>query len=301
MMYQDRLAIAVKTNGKVLRERGDTVFIPFGSESTLFIKNMNSVRALVSIEIDGTEATEGTRLIVPANGSIELERFIKGGNLDKGHRFKFIERSEKIENGPRGIKAEDGLIRVEFEFEREPAKIYDPAYTWYAPKVEHHHHYHRDLSNVRLGGPLRGSTTVPDSAYYSANAATDDSFGSASLTSASFSSTAFSNSISSNAASAPKKGVLRASSAAVRSAPEVNDKGITVGGSVSDQKFTRGSWFATDGVKHVMILKILGETESGVVQAPVTVKTKTECPTCGTKNKFGTKFCRECGTGLQQL
>src|SRR5574343_489084 len=128
MMYSSKLVVAIKHNGRVLREHGDLVRIPFGSEYSIFIKNKNSVRCLVSVEIDGQDATEGIRLIVPANGSVDLERFIKNGNMNAGNRFKFIERTEKIEQH-RGIGAEDGLIRVEYEFEREPAPItYTPYY-----------------------------------------------------------------------------------------------------------------------------------------------------------------------------
>jgi ribosomal protein S27AE len=79
---------------------------------------------------------------------------------------------------------------------------------------------------------------------------------------------------------------------------EANDKGITVGGSVSDQRFVAGAWFPTDGVKHVFVLKLLGEVQGKQILAPVTVKTKQECPTCGTLNKHTSRFCRECGTGL---
>ena len=39
MMYLQKLAVAVKVNGKVLREVGDTVYIPFGSEYSILIKN----------------------------------------------------------------------------------------------------------------------------------------------------------------------------------------------------------------------------------------------------------------------
>lgn len=312
-MYSNKLAIAVKHNGRVLREHGDTVHLPFGSEYSLHFKNMNSVRALVRVSVDGQDATEGTSLIVPANGSVDLERFIKNGNLSSGHKFKFIERTSKIENGPRGIKAEDGLVRIEFEFEREPAKLKNPDYItpWFGKREEHHHHhYHRsypDFSNVKLGGAAKGSAGDPTPSWTVTSTAADFGDG---VASASFS--AASNSISANMSqtldsfSAPRaatKGVLRSSSASKISvqaaAPLLNDKGITVGGSKSDQQFVAGSWFPTDGVKHVMVLKLLGETSKGKVEKAVTVKTKQECPTCGTKNKHGTKFCRECGTGLE--
>ena len=325
-MYHKNLAVALKVNGKVVRDDKETAYLPFGSEYSIYIKNLNSLRALVRIQVDGTDATENTSIIVPANDSVEIERFVKAGSFDKGLRFKFIERTSKIENGPRGVKAEDGLIRVEFEFEREPApiKYYVPPQPVYWPPVREIHH-HQDPWNTKLGG------STCDSAQYSdtlARGTADygDAIASASLGDVSngviFSSasngtitanaTNFGGCASANAFSASTKsavarsksmgasdGVLRSKRLVASQATEPqNDVGITVGGSVSDQKFVTGSWFATDGVKHVMVLKILGEVGEQRVQKPVLVNTKQECPTCGTKNKFGTKFCKECGTGL---
>lgn len=115
-MYGNKLALAVKVKGKVLREHGDTTYLPFGSEYSLLIKNLNSVRASVKVEIDGTEVTQGVSLVVNPNDSIELERFIRDGNLSQGNRFKFIKRTSKIASH-RGATPSDGLIRVEFQFE----------------------------------------------------------------------------------------------------------------------------------------------------------------------------------------
>jgi hypothetical protein len=79
-----------------------------------------------------------------------------------------------------------------------------------------------------------------------------------------------------------------------------NENGITVAGSVSDQKFSTASWFATESTKHVIVLKILGETVKGVeVAKPVTVKAKPKCSTCKRVNKANAKFCTECGTSLE--
>jgi hypothetical protein len=79
---------------------------------------------------------------------------------------------------------------------------------------------------------------------------------------------------------------------------QVNDAGITVGGSVSDQKFVDAAWFPTDGVKHVMVLKLLGERGQTAVQQPVYARAKQKCGTCGHMNKSHARFCSECGTGL---
>jgi hypothetical protein len=42
--------------------------------------------------------------------------------MNSGNRFKFIERTAQIEDY-RGIKAEDGLLRVEYAFEKEYPKV----------------------------------------------------------------------------------------------------------------------------------------------------------------------------------
>lgn len=131
-MYKEKMAVALKHNGKVLREVGESVYLPFGSEYSIFIKNMNSIRALVSITIDGQDVGDGSKFVVNANDDINIERFIKNGNLNNGNRFKFIERTENIE-AHRGIKVEDGLIRIEFNFER----MYSyPSYNTFGPYIK---------------------------------------------------------------------------------------------------------------------------------------------------------------------
>ena len=116
MMYKDGFIACCKVDGKILREDAGVVTLPFGCEYSVLLKNLTSVRAQVKVSVDGTDATEGTWLIVPANGELELERYIRNGNFDRGNRFKFIERTGQIEAN-KGIGASDGLIRVEYKSE----------------------------------------------------------------------------------------------------------------------------------------------------------------------------------------
>ena len=116
MMYNQKLVASIKANSKVLREFKDTVYIPFASEYSILIKNLNTVRAVVNVFIDGENVVPGGLVIDPGR-TVDLERWIKNGNLSEGNKFKFIERTTAIEDGPRGIKLEDGLIRVEYQFE----------------------------------------------------------------------------------------------------------------------------------------------------------------------------------------
>lgn len=264
MMYNSKLAVALKSHGKVLREFGETVYVPFGNEYSVFIKNMNNVRALISVEIDGEDVGDGTQFVVNGNSSVDLERFIKNGNLNEGNSFKFIERTENIEDH-RGVGVEDGLIRVEFQFERKP--VYYPRYQPIS---------YNDPNNPWGGG-------MGDTFFTSTISNTAGSISSSSV-----------------------KGAVNINHVVGEptmdwfETPQENDAGITVPGSLNDQQFHSVASFPVESETHVIVLKILGQTEDSVrVRKPVTVKSKPTCTSCGLRNKATAKFCTECGTSLQ--
>ena len=133
-MYANKMVAAIKVNGRVLRENKEVVMLPFGSEYNIFLKNMSTVRALVNVFIDGDDVTDGTGIIIHANSVLDLERSIRNGNFEKGNRFRFIERSEQIEEN-RGIGVEDGLIRIEYKFEKPVIYNYFMPYTQYTNSI----------------------------------------------------------------------------------------------------------------------------------------------------------------------
>jgi hypothetical protein len=232
-MYSNQFAAAIKVNNKILREFGDTVYLPFGSEYQIRLKNLNTTRAKVTVEIDGQNVTDGG-LVIDSFQTVDLERFIRNGNLSEGNRFKFIERTSKIEDH-RGIKLEDGLITIRYEYE---------IFSY----------------NVNYSADIVQKNNLINCSYRSMNI---NSGPTAKLTSHS-------------------------------------ETGITVEGSKSNQKFNTTSWRGSIGGSHVMVIKLLGETEENKkVREPVTVKTKLECKTCGTTNPVTSKFCSECGTSLE--
>jgi hypothetical protein len=277
MMHSNNFVFSVKSNGKVLRESGDIVYVPFGSEFSLYLKNLNSRRASVKISIDGNDVLNGSELIVGANQSMELERYLK--DLNKGNRFKFIERSAGVE-AHRGVQAEDGLIRIEFAYE----KVYAP---WITST------YNNDYcgSPVYGGGlhyppgcrSLLGSSTSDNMSFCDTDRGVKTSSGIAK----GLAQNAFLNAVGSAGCNA---------SVETYSTP-VNDAGITVPGSESNQKFATVAGFATDA-STVMVIKLVGELGQNKVQQAITVKTKQRCQTCGHINKMTSKFCTECGTAL---
>lgn len=303
MMYSNKLAIAVKSNGKVLREFDkDKVYVPFGTEYTLLIKNLNTVRAQVRVTIDGTDATDGTWLIVGAGQEMELTRFIKNGNLNQGNRFKFIERTAAIENGPRGVGIEDGLIQVEYQFERvyeykpEIKHIWSPPPPLWPVKRERwvKEEYYDWCSGPFYGSVDNGVSTGSPLRSMAATKGVSASLASSSTVSAQ---NAFFNQVSETASFSAN--AANATMSVTASVP-LNEAGITVPGSISDQKFTTVASFDVESTVHTMVIKLLGTTEGGsVVTQPVTVKAKPKCTTCGRVNKANAKFCTECGTSLE--
>lgn len=276
-MYNNKLVASIRANGKILREFKDTVYIPFGSEYSILLKNLNTVRALINIYIDGDNVVPGG-LVLNAGQEIDLQRAIRNNNLNEGNKFKFIERTGNIEQH-RGVKLEDGLIRVEYQFE----KIFkrQDGIQW---------------NNIKLGGqPYYGDPTwtVNNAVLRGSSADVTPSYMKGTVSCADFSYTSDSMVMGSAALSASA-----ASMQSFNAAPQ-NETGITVAGSKSEQKFVTVSNFTCEPEKYSIVLKLLGETaDNKEIREPITVKAKPKCTTCGKQNKATAKFCSECGTAL---
>ena len=271
MMYQENFVVAVKVNGKVLREQGDVIKMPFGTEYNILLKNLSSQKALAHVEIDGEDVLDGNGLIIKPDSSLELEGFMKGSTAEK--RFKFIERTEKIEEH-RGIRPEDGLIRVEYQFEQKPPQI---TYTYTYPRTCHYWYrypwdywcYYDDNS-----GEFEISNNYSDGDF--------------TLTGAN----------SSGMSKGCSSGEINCFNSV--SQTPVNDAGITVHGDNIKQDFYAGYIGTLENVSHVIVLKLSGyKKDSQAIEKPVFVREKLVCPTCGTKNSSKNRFCSECGTNLE--
>ncbi len=257
MTYKKNFVACIKVNGQILRESNDRVELPFGSEYSILLKNLDSVRMQARISIDGQDATGW--LIVEPGRDIDVERFVR--DLDRGNRFKFIERTARIGKF-RGVRADDGLVRVEFKRE----KVFDP------PKLAHYdYHYH-----YYPGGCWPWYSGIIRSSAFQAN---QNVFHSMSCASGFLAVTNMSKSGES---------------------ASFNEIGVTVPGSISSQKFISVGGFETENPE-VIVLHLVGKTASKLIKAAKTVKTKIECETCGKKNKSSAKFCVECGTSLEKV
>jgi hypothetical protein len=253
MVYHEKVVAAIKVSGQVLREAKGVVTLPFGCEFSILVKNLNSVRIQSMVSVDGREVTN-RRLVIAPNSSLELERFIRNGNLRAGNRFKFIERTREIEEH-RGLGVDDGIVRIESWTEHVP-KFVDapiPRYRNYPVPIRWLYYPHPHY----LHYPRRPTPRV---------------------TAASLS---------------PRAGAARTR--------RPSDVGITVAGSESHQKFYSVDSFELDLQSTVIVLRLRGRVGKHPVNAPLSVKSKLVCSSCGRTNKTDADFCSRCGTALKLI
>ena len=291
MTYKDNFVVEVKYQGKILRMKDGAVHLPFGSEYSLFLKNLNSRRASVRVHVDGQDALDYSSLILEPNTSTELQGFLSG--TVARNRFKFIQKTKQIQEH-RGDRIDDGIIRVNFSFEKPKPERRQII----TERHEYHHHHHDYYPWWPRFGSYHYTGDIQGSLGDASRGISGDITYSSSME----------NIQASNSGGEPAD-VLRSVNAfcsnvqmdslGVESLGKpLDDEGITVKGSECYQSFRYGSVGELEQ-SEVIIINLKGIANSGVsVEEPVTVKTKLTCPTCGTKSKSSFDFCPTCGTKL---
>jgi len=141
-MYRDSYVVALLVDGKIQKESDNgTVLIPFGSEYVLRLKNKLRKRAVADIWIDGKIAVKG--VVIDANETVDLERFVADGNLSEGKRFKLARLTDPKVEQPND--SENGSIEVNFYPEKD-APVFEKI-------IEHigcSHHHHGWLGHCSL-------------------------------------------------------------------------------------------------------------------------------------------------------
>jgi hypothetical protein len=133
MVYKNNFVVVIKCDGKILRESAGEVSLPFGSEYSILLKNADTRKALVSIEVDGKSVFNGSDLILDGNSSTEIKGFMK--DMRNTNRFKFIHKTKEIQSY-RGDRIDDGLIRVSYKFEQ-----YNHSPTFIMPSTKNKNYY----------------------------------------------------------------------------------------------------------------------------------------------------------------
>ena len=259
-MFKNNFVVSIKSNGNFFKENGDNINIPFDTEYSIYLKNLESRDAVVNVSIDGKDVLDGKRVIVRGNSVLELEGFMSGQTAK--NKFKFIKRSKEIEEF-RGVTPEDGIISVTFDFEKRtpeyyPYRTYFPEWRWYPSQ------------------PYYGNGTVTTSPYGTTGTyvAPDTPI---TVT------TPFSRGGSSNT-------VLITNCVS---------EGISVPGNDISQNFGLGYVGNLENSPTTISFKLFG-VENKEEKQVIFSKDKIKCVTCGLENKNYNKFCGRCGTRLNQ-
>lgn len=265
MTYKDNFVVEIKVNGKILRVKNDIVYLPFGCEYSIFMKNLNSVKACVNVSIDGQDVLDNKRLVINPNSSIDLQGFLKDTQVT--NRFKFIQKTKQIQDY-RGDRIDDGLVRIEFAFEKQNTPIV----------IIHENIYNHNNNPFHWNyGNTYGSDKINNNSMRGEIRATFSSCDSS-----------------------------RSMEEFIKLFPNINtqnipqqDEGITVKGSESKQSFNKTIMGDLEQ-SQVITFQLKGLTDSGnVIKEELTVKSKLICSTCGTSNKSSYKYCTNCGTFLE--
>jgi len=296
MIYSNHFVMCVLVNGKPLKERADgIVAIPLGAEYTIRFKNKNSRRAMVKFTIDGEDAS-GNGYVISAHSDIEIRRF-----ADRDQMFKFVdldsgEAQLEGKNGP-NWDGSKGVIEAKFYLEKQytpppppvyvpqpypvpyPVPVYPRPRPWYD----------------KYNGPVWVDNTYKPT--YNPSYTCDSKGMSAGVTRGMSAGNAGPASFAMNdcgPVGAEAIGGCVPCSYTPPAGPAPMTEGVTVGGSVSGQRFTTVYFDAeTDYVTLRLVLRGTNEVVQPVVEEVE------YCPNCGTKRgRKSDKFCGKCGSKL---
>lgn len=256
MMYKEKFVVSLKSDGKFLRDEDGVVKLPFNSEYELYLKNLESREAVLSVSIDGKDVLNGDQLFIHANSSLNLLGFLDGNNVK--NKFKFIELTKEVED-VLGYDPEDSIIKVEVWFKKLKPIVqesivtttykYGDPWHWVYPYYPNQYPYY---------------TTEPykTTATYYCSGNLSNTVSNINISCSSFS----------------------------------NDIGITVKGDKCKQDFDSIYVDNLEEQSHVFILRISGYKENKKVDNIVTAKSKMYCSECGKANNIGNKYCTNCGS-----
>jgi len=269
MTYKDQFVVEVKADGQILRVRDGAVYLPFGCEYSILLKNLNSKKASVKVSIDGKDVLDGNSLILDSLVTHELQGFFRGTSVK--NRFRFIQKTKEIQEH-RGDKVDDGLVRVEFAYEKPRP---EPIIKKIIKEVKEHHHYHHNMPYTYYGttewNHMTSDNVKSSGAVYS----------------------------SCNSRGVVQDSLGVQSSNTINNAPNV-DEGITVKGNEMNEQYNYGMIGELEPSSVIVIsLRGMQNSPGVVIQDPITVKTKLTCSSCGLKSKSTFKFCPNCGTFLE--
>jgi len=115
-MTNTKLITSLIVEDKLLLKNNSQVKLPFGCEYSIYLKNLENKKVSIGIKIDGQDILNGSKILLNPKEEMTLERFVE--ELSEGRKLRFIEKTKEISDF-RGNKAEDGLIIISYQYEKD--------------------------------------------------------------------------------------------------------------------------------------------------------------------------------------
>jgi hypothetical protein len=240
MMHNHSIAIALTdSKNKPYREYNykkitdlcklSEIILPYNEEYKLLLKNDNSIRIKVDIDIDGSLITGSGGLIINSNSSSYLERF-----LDTDKKLLFVKANDERVGDP--TSKENGLLTVKVELEKATTPsifsgwVHRTPWPYYDPCYYPNYHYYKTTVYCSSNSGLYNEMPT----YSNCNVG------------------------SAIGASAVNQFTACASNATPTAQPEV---GATVEGGKSNQVFSSTYWNGSEGSALIFQFKMLGRVD----------------------------------------
>lgn len=125
-MYLNKFVVSVIHDGHPVHETGHgirEVAIPFNSEYKVRLKNKHNRSCTARVFIDGRKVSALGDVIIGADGTVDLERFIDS-SLASGKKFKFVSLDHPEVDDP--TSSDNGIIKVEFRLAKGSQIVLQP-------------------------------------------------------------------------------------------------------------------------------------------------------------------------------
>lgn len=286
MVHSNNMVVVVRVKGGILREDRDTdgtnrVYLPFGSDYSLYFKNMDSRSAVVTVTIDGQDVLDGNRLVIYGNREMYLDGWMDGTTVR--HAFRFTKKTQEIVEH-RGDKIDDGIIRIAWRFEKPKPEVK-------VIKEIHHHEYY----------PPRWPSWPRNEIVYGSSVNAKPL---GALRSRGFSGVGGQSVGSAQISCQAAEPVAACYDREVKTCgfmPDIKaEEGVTVKGADRYQNFGEVTIGELEETEHVVCIKLYGgDRETKVVEKPVLTRAHVTCEYCGRKSRTDNKFCPGCGNALR--
>jgi len=239
MAFQNNFVATILKDNKSLREINKdnkrTCLLDFGSEYKIRLKNKKSFRCMVEVDIDGTDVLFGKRLILQPGETLDLERFLTDNN--SGKKFKFASLKQAAASGQLQdpFSEDNGHIKIKVYGEVTSAIYTNYIYCNSTPTSGIHYKGCNSAENINTNSNYFTTSSISNS---NISGCDDVSFSS----------------------SCSLDGTLSCNNPLNESLNV--DKGVTVEGAISNQKFTNGDWFATVTYPEIIDIWLSGNNKA---------------------------------------